>query len=229
MNRTILALLMSALVLSWQPQAGAAANLDEVLKAMDVAGTGFRDMTANISQTDYTAVIKDTTQESGKVVMKKAAGAEIRMLVEFTGTDPRTVAFAGAKVEMYYPKIQTVQVYDLGKYTKLVEQFLLLGFGGSVGELKKNYVLKLLGAEQVHGEATTRLELTPKSAEARQHLAKVELWVNGKGYPLRQKFNFPSGDFKQVTYMDLHLNAGVADAAVALAVPAGVKRVYPDK
>ena len=35
------------------------------------------------------------------------------MLIEFTEPDPKTVAFQGHTVEIYYPKIQTVQEFDM--------------------------------------------------------------------------------------------------------------------
>jgi len=196
---------------------------------MDRAGTEFRDMTASIDQIDYTAVIQDTTRETGKVAIKKTRGAQMLMRVDLSSPDPKTATFNGDKAEVYYPQIQTVQVWNLGRYRNLVDQFLLLGFGSPISELKKNYGVRLMGTEAIEGEVTTHLELVPKSAEAKQYLSSVELWINTRGYPLRQKFNFPSGDYKQVTYKNMRINVGISDAAVKFTAPPGVKRVHPDK
>ena len=51
------------------------------------------------------------------------------MLIDFTKPNPRTVAFRGRKAEIYYPKLKSVQEYDLGKRSDLLDQFLLVGFG----------------------------------------------------------------------------------------------------
>jgi outer membrane lipoprotein-sorting protein len=151
------------------------------------------------------------------------------MLIDFSDPDPRTVSFAERRVEIFYPKIKTVQVYDLGKYRNLIDQFLLLGFGSSGSELKKNYDMKVSGEEKAGGETTTRLELVPKSASAREHLTKVELWISSAGYPLRQKFHRPSGDYALATYSDLKINTNLSDDTLKLKLPSGVKRQYPQK
>ncbi len=75
--------------------------------------------------------------------MKRAGPNDMRMLIEFVEPDPQTVVFEKTKVQIYFPKMQTVQVYDLGKHRSLVDQFLLLGFGSSGKELARNYNLKV--------------------------------------------------------------------------------------
>ena len=44
-------------------------------------------------------------------LLKRARARDMRMLIDFTEPDPKTVAFQGRKVEIYYPKIETVQEY----------------------------------------------------------------------------------------------------------------------
>ena len=151
------------------------------------------------------------------------------MVIEFAEPDVRTVAFEKNSVQIYYPKIQTVQVYDLGKQRSLVDQFLLLGFGTSVQELKRNYNLKVSGEEQITGERTTRLGLVPKSAKVLEHLKEVDLWISSDGHPLRQKFHRPSGDYTQITYQGVRVNTPLAEDAFRLRLPREVKREFPQK
>ncbi len=124
---------------------------------------------------------------------------------------------------------RTVQVYDLGKYRDLVDQFLLLGFGTSTLELRKNYSVRFIGDDKVAGERTARLELTPKSNAAREHLSKVELWISDAGYPLQQKFYRPSGDNTLTIYSELKINSNLTEDSLKLRLPSGVKREYPQK
>ncbi len=206
-----------------------AASLDQVMAAMDKSSAAFRDMSAGITRVDHTAVINDTSQESGTVRMMRAGAGDVRLRIEFTEPDPRTVVFEKATARIYNPKIQTVQVYDLGKQRSLVDQFLLLGFGTAGAELARNYVLKALAEETVAGERTTRLELVPRTASVQEHLKRAELWITAAGYPAQQKFHRPSGDYSLITYRDVRINTGLAAAALRLSLPKGVKTLYPQK
>ncbi len=211
--------------------AGAQAQpLQQTLARMDQSSAAFRGMTSKIRRVSYTAVINENNIDSGTMFLKRARPRDLRMLVELTEPDPKSVAFQGRKLEIYFPKIKTVQEYDVGKNRSLLEQFLLLGFGSSGRELAANYALKALGSESVSGEKTTRLELTPKSAAVLEQLKKVELWISDSGgYPVQQKFYLPGGDYMLVTYSELKLNPEMADSAVKLKLPRGVKREFPQK
>lgn len=207
-----------------------AATLDEVFRQMDASAPGFRAMAGQIQRTSYTKVIDDTTKETGSITMRKPKPTEIRALIRFTEPDEKTVSLQGTKAEIYFPKLKTVQVYDLGKQKQLVDQFVLLGFGTSGKELAKSYDVKATGEETIAGQKATRLEMVPKSAEARKHLAKIELWMSNTGaYPIQQKLYQPSGDYNLITYTDVKMNPNLADDSVQLKVPGGVKREYPQK
>jgi outer membrane lipoprotein-sorting protein len=220
---------MLAALLVFGPVAAAGASLDETLAAMDRAAPGFRDMSAKVQRVEHTAVINDTSVETGVVRMKRAGKGDTRMLLEFGEPDTRSVAFEKTTAQIYQPKVRTVQIFDLGKYRSLVDQFLLLGFGSTSQELKGGYQLKALGEEQISGEPAMHVELVPRSASMLQQVKKVHIWLSGAGYPLQQRFDLPSGDYKQFTYSELKINTGLGDDEVRLKLPAGVKREYPGK
>jgi outer membrane lipoprotein-sorting protein len=82
----------------------------------------------------------------------------------------------------------------------------------------------------VEGQKSSKLELTPKSEEAREHLKKVEIWFPlTSGYPIQQKFYLGSGDYMLVSYQETKLDANLSDKAVRLELPPNVKREYPQK
>lgn len=205
------------------------ATLDQVLASMDKSSASFRDMAAKLTRQEHTAIINDTSVETGTVAMKRSGGRDVRLRIEFLEPDRRTVVFEKATARVYNPKIQTVHVYDLGKQRNLVDQFLLLGFGSSAADLKKNYSLKVAGEETVLGEPSTRLELAPKDAAVKEHLKLAELWIVAGGYPIQQKFHMPSGDYTVITYRDIQMNTNQSDEAFRLALPKGVKVEYPGK
>jgi outer membrane lipoprotein-sorting protein len=205
-------------------------QLRELMQRVDASAAGFHSMTAKMRKITYTAVIKDTSEEHGTMAMKATKPKDMQVLVEFTDPDKKSWSFFNHTAEFYYPKIQTVQVYDLGKHAQLVDQFLLLGFGTHSKDLEKNYEVKVGGEDTVEGQKTTRLDLVPRSEPARQHLKKVEIWYpeNG-GYPIQQKFYQNSGDYVLVTYSDVKLNPNLPDTAVRLNLPKGVKKEYPQR
>ncbi len=214
------------------PLALHAETLNEVLARMDAAGPSFRAVKAHIRKVSFTAVINDETVETGVMSMARSGSKsqDIRMRIEFSQPDARSVAFEGNKGEIYYPKINTVHEYDLGKHRSLVEQFLLLGFGSTGKELAKDYTIRLIGGDEVAGAKTSHLELTPKSAKTRERLVKVELWIAAQGgHPVQQKFYWPSEDTTTITYTDIELNPKLDDSDLALNLPPGVKREYPQR
>ena len=123
-----------------------------------------------------------------------------------------------------------MEEYDLGKHKSLVEQFLLLGFGGTGKELQKNYAVKYLGEETVDGQKASRIELIPKSAQVKESYNKLELWISSPGgYPVKQKLFQPSGNYSSVTYSDVKWNPELAPDQLALKLPPQVKRIFPGK
>jgi len=207
-------------------------SLRQILAKMDVSARSFTAVKADLTKASYTAVIDDTTIESGTMWLLRKANKskDVRVKMEFRKPDQRSVAFSGKKGEIYYPKINTVNEYDLGKHKALVESFLLLGFGTSGKQLAKDYTMKFAGEEKIGGISAARLELTPKSKKTREKIVKVELWIALDGaYPVQQKFYTPSDDTTTITFSNIEINPPLKDADVALNLPAGVKREYPQK
>lgn len=207
-----------------------AQTLEATLARMDRAAAGFRGISAQIEQVSHTAVINDTTVESGSIVLYRPKPRDLRMLAEFTKPDPRAVSYANRKVQIFYPKINTVQEYDLGKQGALIDQFLLLGFGTPGSELGKSYDVKHTGRETIGGAACDVLELTPRDPEALKHVRRIEIWVSEQtGQPVRQKIHQPSRDYREIRYSGLKLNPPLNDDSVRLKLPRGVKRTSPQK
>lgn len=208
-----------------------AQSLEDVLARMDKASVGFRGITATVKKVTYTSIIKDLTEETGKMSLYRPKLNDLRMLVQFEGQDPRSVSFAGKKLQIYYPKMQLIQEYDLGKQSSLLDQFLLLGFGTPGSELQKKYSVRLLGAETLGSSRTFHLELEPKDEEARAHVRQVDLWIGeAEGQPLQQKIYQASKDYVQITYKDLKINPpSLNDSSVKLNAPKGTKIERPQR
>ena len=200
-----------------------AATLEQVLAAMDKSGPAFRDMTASIKRVEYVAVLKETSEEQGAVRIKRLRPGSFQMLIEIAEPAAKTVSFEKSSVRIYYPKVLLVQEYDIGKMRSLVDGFLLLGFGATGEDLKRNYALKVIGEEQVAGETATRLELLPKSASVADQMKKAELWITADGHPVQQKVYLGAKEMT-ITYTNVKINSNLPDSALQLKLPPNVKR-----
>jgi outer membrane lipoprotein-sorting protein len=223
-------LLWAALLPALVSLTASAEPLEAVLARLDKAAAEFRDLTADFSRTNYTAVLNETTQESGKLWIRRAGPRNRLMRVEFDGPNPRSLSFDGSQGQIFYPKILTVQIYDLGKHRSLVDQFLLLGFGTAGRDLARSYHIKVAGETTAAEHEGTRIELAPKSAEVAQHVLAVELVIpHDAGYPVQQRFSLPGGDWARVVYSAVRWNPNLPEAQFRLNLPKGVKREYPQK
>ena len=203
--------------------------LADILSRMDRAAQEFRSLSAKMKRIQYTAVIAESNEMDGVMRLRRIKGGTAGV-IEFQQPEQRTVYVHGHDIQIYYPKANTVEIYDASKYTANIDQFLLLGFGTSSAELQKSYDLKAAGTETIGGMPATRIELTPKSAELKRLITKIELWVpEGQNNPIREKVTEPSNNYELVSYSDIQLNPGLPDASFELRLPATVKKIYPQR
>jgi outer membrane lipoprotein-sorting protein len=201
-------------------------SVEAVLARMDAAAPEFRAVSADIKMVTHTAIIDDTTVETGTFKMQRVKGKEVRAVLDFSGqSDARQIGFFGKIVRIYYPKLNSYQDYDVGKNVDVLNQFLLLGFGSSGKDLAANYAITAEGEETIEGRDTIKLALVPKSAEAAKRLSKIEMWIpKDAAYPIQQKFYSPSGNYRVVTYSNVNLKPVIKGKQLELKLPPGVKK-----
>lgn len=203
--------------------------LADVLTRMDKAAEEFRSYSAKMKRFQYTAVLSETSEMDGEVRLKKIKGGTAGV-VEFMQPEKRTVFVNGKTIQVFYPKAKTVEIYDATKYTSNMDQILLLGFGTSSADLRKSYTITDGGAQKLNGTETTRIDLAPKSAELQKLITKIEMWIpSGSATPVQVKFSEPSKNYELVQYSDTKLNPPLPDSAFEERLPAGVKKIHPQK
>jgi outer membrane lipoprotein-sorting protein len=206
-----------------------AQSLDETLARMDKAASQFKTIEANIKRDIHTAVINDDSIETGIIKVKRDKPHETRMMIDFTKPDPKTVWFDGTKGSVYYPKIKTVQEYDIGAKRNVVDQFMLLGFGATSAELKDAYTITWLGAENIEGQQTGHIQLIPKQPDLLRQLKKAELWISiSTGLPVQERLvTSTNGDFNLSTYSNMKVNQPLSDSSLKPNYPKGVQIQHP--
>jgi len=184
-------------------------TVDSVLRMMDSSAKSFRSLTADLEHVKYTAVVKDTSTETGQIFVRH----DQKMRIEITQPDKRTILRAGDSLYLYNPKLNRVEEYNLGKNRSMVDQYVLLGFGTKSDNLKKSYEIKLTGEEDLDQRKVVVLELTPRSDEVRAQITKIQMWIDEASWlPIQQKFfEATEGDYFLFHYMKIKENLKLGD------------------
>jgi outer membrane lipoprotein-sorting protein len=201
-------------------------TLDSVLGMMDAAARDFHSLTANVEHIKYTDVVKDTSNETGQLWLRKK---DDKMRIEFAKPDERTILRSGENLSIYNPKINRVEEYNLGKNRSLVDQYLELGFGTRSENLKKTYQVVFTGEQDFDGKKTILLELTPKSDEVRAQISKVQIWVEESSWlTVQQKFfEAGSADYLIFHYSDLKKNLKIDESRFKQDWPKNATKIKP--
>ena len=198
---------------------------DSVLAMMDKSAQDFRTLTADIEHIKYTDVVKDTSTETGKLLVRR----DEKMRIEFFEPDRRTILRIGDSLFVYTPKINRVEEYDLGKNREMVDQYVLLGFGTKSENVRKSYLVTVIGETELDHKRTVQIELTPKSDQMRKQIAKIQMWIDEASWlPIQQKF-FESGseDYLIFHYTNVMKNLKIGDNQFKQDWPKGVIRTKP--
>jgi len=199
-------------------------DLAQILSHMNESAKHLKTLSANIDYTKVTVLVNDFSTESGKMYFRNAKSPDI--LIDFKTPAPKVILFKKDKAEIYQPKINQVQEYDLSKHSSLVQQFLLLGFGTDSKEIEKAYAIKYLAEVQLGGDTTALLELTPHGGSLTAQLSKVQLWISEESWlPVQQKFFEAGGDYSIARYSSVKVNRNLPSSTFQIHAATGARRV----
>jgi outer membrane lipoprotein-sorting protein len=222
-------LLAGVLALALTPPASARkgkhpTDLTEILSDMNEASKRLKTVSANLEYTKVTVLVDDKSTESGQLFFRRGKTTEIR--IEFQKPERKVLLLKKNKGEMYLPKINQIQEYDLEQNSGLVQQFLLLGFGSDTNELKKAYNVKYLQEENLGGDTTVLLELLPRKENVTAQISKIQIWVSEDSWlPAQQKFFESGGDYLIARYSGVKVNRVLPSSTFELNAASGAKRV----
>jgi outer membrane lipoprotein-sorting protein len=211
-----------------RPQAPAdSAGLDSVLKKMDAAAASFRATQADFEWDRYEKVIDEVDDIQSGTIYYRRAGKEIDMMADITKPDRKYVLFRDGKISVYQPKPDQVTVYDAGKNRAEVENYLVLGFGGSGQDLMKSWDVTYLGPETINGVATAKLKLVPKSEKVRGTFAQILLWIDDRGLSVQQQLFEPQGDYRLAKYSNIRTKDKLPDDVFKLKTTGKTHTISP--
>ena len=199
-------------------------DLTEVLAQMNEASKKLRTLSANLDYTTVTVLVNDKSTESGQLFFRKGKTTEI--CINFQKPERKILLLKKNKGEIYLPKINQVQEYDLAQKSDLVQQFLLLGFGTDTNDLKKSYNIKYLEEVELEDDTTILLELTPRKGNVTTQISKIQIWVSEESWlPTQQKFFESGGDYLIAAYSGVKVNRDLPGSTFELNAPGNAKHV----
>jgi outer membrane lipoprotein-sorting protein len=199
-------------------------NLAEIFSRMNDSAKRLKTVSANLEYTKVTVLVNDKSTEHGQLFFHKSKNSEIR--IDIQEPDPKIILFKKNKAEIYLPKINQIQEYDVEQRSGLIQQFLLLGFGTETGDLRKLYDLKFVNEEDLDGDTTALLELIPRKENIATLLTKVQIWVSEESWlPMQQQFFEPGGDYLIARYTAVKVNRQLPPSTFEIRAAKGAKRV----
>lgn len=198
---------------------------DLVLSRTDRVASDFHSLTADIEQVKFTAVVNDTSVETGKIFVRR----DQKMRIDLTKPDPKTILRTGDSLFIYTPKINRIEEFNLGKHRDIIDQYMRLGFGTKSQDLRKSYDIKFVAEEELDHHKALLLELTPKSDEVRKQITRIQMWVDESSWlPVQQKFfEAGGGDFFLVRYSNTIKNLKIDDSKFKPDWPKNATRIKP--
>jgi outer membrane lipoprotein-sorting protein len=205
-----------------------AQDLNAVLARIDKAAPGFRGFSADVLKIKHTPVMPEDDKQVGKTLVRRAKGKDLQMRVDIDPPDQQQIVLDGPKLEIYYPKSNTIQPYMLGKARSMADQVLILGWGSTSSELLSAYNITYGGEETVAGQKTSRLVLIPKDKDLVAHVPKFEIWISEEpatsGISVQMKVYEKGGDYSLATYTNVKPRS-VSESDVKLTAPKNAQRL----
>lgn len=199
-------------------------DLNQIFSHVNESAKRLKTLSADIEYTKVTVLVNDFSTDSGQMYFRNAKSPDI--LIDFKKPAPKIILFRKDKAEIYQPKINQVQEFDLSKHSALIQQFLLLGFGTNSRDLQKVYQVKYLKEVQLGGDTTALLELTPREEKFAAQLSKVQLWISEESWlPVQQKFFEAGGDYSVARYSSVKVNRNLPSSTFQLHPAKDAKRV----
>lgn len=213
------------------------AELDAVLKKMDMVAANFHTTQANFEWNNYQKVIDEMIDVETGVIYYRRSSKEIEMMAEVKQAgaslstlkpEPKFVLLSHGKVRMYQPKLDQVTEFDLGKNHAEFESYAVLGFGGSGQDLEKTFDVTYMGQETINGVVTAKLQLVPKSAKIKETYSQILLWIDvDKGVSVQQQLFQGQGDYRLAKYSAIKVNEKIPDDVFKLKTTSKTQTLSP--
>jgi outer membrane lipoprotein-sorting protein len=214
------AVLVLAIVFLANPSNAGDWSLDEALKQIEKATKGVRGVSGEVIATDQRGEEILTLDGSVAVMM------DGRMRVVLDDDPPRTILCTGGKMYVHEPARSLVTEHNIGKNPDSLPQYALIGFSPLGTGMKKDYLVTLVEDSTIDGHSVLMFELTPKSAELREAIQKIHLWIDQANWlPLQQRiFHTAADTHLTIRYKNISRNDRLESKLFAPKWPKGTRK-----
>jgi outer membrane lipoprotein-sorting protein len=193
------------------PSATPTPDLKTVLAEMDEAGKRFKTAQADFKWETYTAVTKDTDEQTGQIFSRRKDGRQ-ELAIRILAPHPRQALIKGDKAIVYDPKINQTTERKIGDKADAESVMnMASAFGIKGQDLLEDYEVKLIDWEKVDGINTAKLELVPRKESVKRLVSKVILWVDLKRDVAVQQQRFDHDDYQLAHYTNIKLDGKISD------------------
>lgn len=197
-------------------------SLDRVLKHMELVGSDFRNLEADIERTKVVVIVDDHSTSSGKFYFaRRGEASRVRMNIEKPAR--QELLIDEGKIHLYFPRIKQVQVVNLGENEDKVE-FLAIGFGQSSADILRYYDVTFVGEETIVGLTTAVLDLKPRFSDLSAIFSNIRLWIDQQRWiPIQTKLTEVGGDYLDVRFANIKINGRLPRGVFDLKLPKDVQ------
>lgn len=199
-------------------------ELQPVLDKMDAVAKKFRTFSANFTQKNYTAILKEfSAPEAGEFYYARTKDGSVLMRHEIMDPGKRILTIKGDTLTVYRPAIKEAQVASREKMRDLVE-YLALGIGQSSSKLREKFKISYKGTETIDNVKCSTLVFVPKDAKTAARLASITIWLKeSTSTPARYKFQEPSEDYLLINFSSEKINTTIPNSKFEQKLPKGVE------
>jgi len=171
-------------------------KLDWIIKNIQGKEKSLKTFTARMVQTKKTHLLREPLHSEGFIYFDYTG----KMLLKITVPSPLIVLLKNNMLVLYYPDLSKVKETYIGNNV-LREYF---GIGQSVEELRKRYLIRLVGEPPTDGY---HLELIPKHKTIAKHIDSIEVTVSRENWlPQRICFKEKAGDWSDIRLEFISIN-----------------------
>jgi outer membrane lipoprotein carrier protein len=194
-----------------------AANLDDVVRALEGAYGRINDLKAEFSQNAFNKSLNQNIPASGAVYLKK--GGKVRW--EYAQPTPQEIVSDGKTLWVYTPALNQVNVAPAPEALSGPAGSFLVG----LGKLREHFGVRFLNPTQPRdGDGNVVLDLAPK--QPLPTLARLILSLDPRSWEVRKAVIYDQ--FENTVTMQftkMALNIGLADSLFTFTPPKGVATV----
>jgi outer membrane lipoprotein-sorting protein len=169
-------------------------DIDQLVQKLQALHNSQPSLQANFREERHLAMLKDPVVNEGKVWF--TLPDKIRR--EIGGRTPSTTVIDGAKMSIYYPNYQQLEIYDLEKRPVIKDSLRALTAGLNFREVTNYY--DLVGSKN---GSQYQITLTPKTAAVRKLVKAVDLTLDENLAPQRVVVQDNKGQVFTVTYSNV--------------------------